>query len=545
MRYALASSTLHENAAQHLARLVSFPQATEDSDPVINAKKRVTEAEDTLRKRMVDVQQAFSELLRRSLAKPGVADGDVAHLDLEWVKDRLARLENVGVQVAPESTAPPPPLDDAPAPPPALPHPATLDDTVPDKPQMAGAKPDQDVDMEGAVLETEETVRQGKRRRARELLESVVERLSAVEMRTEDIYSQLYAFEGNQREPGIVSWEELYEKRDPDLRAQREVEQQASTEQTDPGPKAEAVNRPAEEEALRGDGHNKASASAENNDVVEKLRDRVRALEAELAKVKVEQAAGKESVAEAAKESVKEQMATYRAEMEAHVLSTIRQEINRLTAGFRAQQATAKQGQQNGSPSLAISAGPSPQLQNALPAGAGQMSSPSLGQNVQFAAILSPTLRAQTVPPPTSNMPNVQGDMNGGRAASIAAPERTQPAQHQVFPDPRAPVHIDQLSSEPMVMVSGRPVPLRVAQQWAAHMRANGTMPEASMGLTQSPHPQLQAFPPGMSTEQGGPVYHAPQHATVSPVQVFQQAPSQHLIPMPPQQQPPNWGPPH
>ena len=542
MRSALASSTLHENASQHLARLVSFPQATEDSDPVINAKKRVSEAEKTLHNRMVDVQQAFTELLKKSLAQPGVADGDVANLDLEWVKDRLARLEDVGVQIAPAPTAPPTAVEQPPAPP----APASANEPEHHKAQPPEVNPDQDVNMEEVAPETEEDVRQGKRRRARELLESVAERLSLVEMRTEDIYSQLYAFEGNQRDPGIVSWEELYERRDPELRAQREAERTPSPEQTNHARKAEEGNLETDNTATSGEEQTKASAPADHGDVVERLRARVRVLEAEVATIKVEQAAQNEAAVEEVKESMKEAMATYRAELEASVFSTVRQvrtllrgvvralmeqEIERITANFRAQQRAAKQGQPNGSPSLSSPAGPSPQLQNTHPAGAAPLSSPSIAHNV---VVASPTLRAQTVPLSTPTMANASVDVNGVRAASVAAPEQAQIArpQHAVA-DPRGLVHIDQQSNEPMVMVAGRQVPLKVAQQWAAHWRANGTVPEASRSYALPP----QSLPPGTMPQQGTSPYNLSQPPAVSPDQVFQQPPQQQLMSIPPQQQ--------
>ncbi|EIW69734.1 hypothetical protein TREMEDRAFT_61497 [Tremella mesenterica DSM 1558] len=268
IRASISTSSSLDLAIQHLQRLSSFRLS---SPELLDAARfRIRDLESELKTKLFVAQRTFGRLMRHSLSIPGVKEGDMTGLDLDWVKDRLDGMEEKVREVSDQvvggvrdsrmiredvqmswdgsggvrgasgdfsgevqpTSGPSRPIQQFPSTGPTGPAgfsgPVARSGRLGSFDQRRSSDPSRQTIPEGEAQDLAETAedvdmisddtRQAKRSRARRMLENMLERLEAIEMRSEEIENQLYCFEGNQRDPGIKSWKELLDLRDPDGR---------------------------------------------------------------------------------------------------------------------------------------------------------------------------------------------------------------------------------------------------------------------------------------------------------------------------------------
>ncbi|RXK39816.1 hypothetical protein M231_02871 [Tremella mesenterica] len=268
IRASISTSSSLDLAIQHLQRLSSFRLS---SPELLDAARfRIRDLESELKTKLFVAQRTFGRLMRHSLSIPGVKEGDMTGLDLDWVKDRLDGMEEKVREVSDQvvggvrdsrmiredvqmswdgsggvrgvsgefsgevqaTSGPSRPVQQfsstGPTGPAGLSGPVARSGRLGSFDQRRSSDPSRRIIPEGEAQDSGETAedvvmisdgtRQAKRSRARRMLENMLERLEAIEIRSEEIENQLYCFEGNQRDPGIKSWKELLDLRDPDGR---------------------------------------------------------------------------------------------------------------------------------------------------------------------------------------------------------------------------------------------------------------------------------------------------------------------------------------
>ncbi len=225
MRRRALHSALLQISAQQLAiarrdRISDFRSI----DPSILevAKENVASLEKELEDRLSTVHTAFAELIKRAISKPGIANDNVSVLELNEINEKLSRLENAAIlpssYIAPPPQPPQPPSEIPLPPPPPSP-------TVPPTEQ-------------GGSVVNPSITHQAKRKRARDVLDKIVNRLEILEDFKDEIEVKLGDIEDQTLEltglpTPVRSWDDLENRRDPTgkLRGQPSI-----SLQTLPGP---------------------------------------------------------------------------------------------------------------------------------------------------------------------------------------------------------------------------------------------------------------------------------------------------------------------
>ncbi|KAK8850333.1 hypothetical protein IAR55_004250 [Kwoniella newhampshirensis] len=234
MRDTIISHSDRDIAHKHFTALAKFPHTNPTSPHFEEAERRVRQAEKVLHDQMTALEASFNEVLRRTVGKPGViAEGDVSGLELDGLKERLKRLEDLSPGVtAPLSGGQPNQL------------PKSSSETgVPPQPSPIIGGADQ------ITTDTSDRVEDGgvqqptKRGKLRAMLQDIIERLSAVEgekesleyrcEELENVISLKESDEAMSRDQGIHTWEELAERRDPERRLARKRKAREEAEEND------------------------------------------------------------------------------------------------------------------------------------------------------------------------------------------------------------------------------------------------------------------------------------------------------------------------
>lgn len=193
----MIGTSKRELATRALYRLEGF---NANDAALADALRKVDIAERGLHAETTALQDTFVELIQRALSRPGAREGNVDALQLEALRDRIAKIEDgyVNVRAAQtvdskgkgkaeqiDSPTPPPPSQPAPPPPPSPPLEVEVNNDV----EMAVAVEDDDTPA------PESKSPGSKRGRARALLESVLDRLEAVEDQVANVINQVDDFE--------------------------------------------------------------------------------------------------------------------------------------------------------------------------------------------------------------------------------------------------------------------------------------------------------------------------------------------------------------
>lgn len=239
MHSTLLSTSSHSLATQHLSRISSFPNLKPDSTSLADAHVRVTEAEAELKKQMLALHSSFVELMKRTLSRPGVADGNVTSLEVETIKERLDMLEKDGVTLIRDGTekgkgkvkdqdqdqnrgrdggrvGPSEPQEAHPPPPPESPMVNKHDEAMEVEPEPTSA-----LRTKGEPGGSEPPEKRGK---ARQLLLELISRLEVVEAMKSSLEERYYDLENRlnsrdseqmESEKRIETWGQLEGDRDP------------------------------------------------------------------------------------------------------------------------------------------------------------------------------------------------------------------------------------------------------------------------------------------------------------------------------------------
>ena len=278
MHAALLSTSSHALATQALTRLLSFPGADNFHPALVEARRNVAAADRQRHSYIVELQDAFAELMRRAASsRDGDSVVDLGGLELEGVRDRLKRLE--GLSLGPKEVTHA--VGTAPAPPPGVPPPP----------------PEADIEMR-VQPGPSETAPPGEgeaapKKRVKEVLREILKRLDALEEakiaaedRAEDLENLIWE-QAEERIERVMTWGQLEKQRIGSRKRKREGDQD--------GPLIDGVVAEAEPGAngviASDDASNDVDALAAGSKEVDEgvegnLRSRVQKLEKELADLK-------------------------------------------------------------------------------------------------------------------------------------------------------------------------------------------------------------------------------------------------------------------
>jgi hypothetical protein len=258
MHDALISTSSRALATESFSRLSSFPRSEPDSPVIRDARRRAAEAEAALQTQKAKLANLFTELLRRFLARPDVAEEGLSALGHGTLRERRessgreriwtevkSGADEAGKEVEVVSGAPQEggarsiqlapaagPSRSAPIPPLVEQH-GLSEASEAESSARGAALPSTEAEAGAVAVEPASeqadgaaTPRETKRIKLRELLDDVLSRLEAVEAnkvfyeeRCNDLEYQLNVLESDEldalraRRPG--TWEELEARRDP------------------------------------------------------------------------------------------------------------------------------------------------------------------------------------------------------------------------------------------------------------------------------------------------------------------------------------------
>lgn len=273
MHRQLLLTSQHHLAESSLRRIRSFLLLEKDSSTLIDAQKRTVEADMESRHGSAALRDAFIDLWARA---EGVDKGS-GGVVWEDVRERLRRLEETASRVPPA-----PPTQPAPPSQPATPRPAL-------KPS---ATKDNDVPMD---TEPSSPPKDGKRGRARELLEDVIARLESVEGMREGFEERLEEFENylyltaGEAMDRMRGWGDLERERDPTGRLRGMLAERPGREEEQE--KMDGVEKPGGErqggpdDGMRGTSPGQLEASTSE---IKVMRDELAELKAEMAGLREE-----------------------------------------------------------------------------------------------------------------------------------------------------------------------------------------------------------------------------------------------------------------
>ncbi|WVF68102.1 hypothetical protein IAT40_002865 [Kwoniella sp. CBS 6097] len=233
MHSTLVSTSAHALALSHFTRLTQFPYTNPTSPAFEDAQRRVRDAERTLNEKMASLHSSFTELMRRTVGRVG--EGGIGALEMDGIKERLRKLEELSSSLASTSTAPvPPPPADAP---PKLPP-------APDESSGSSASTQHvpPAVVETPAIEPKKDAVERTRGRLKAMLNDIITRLERVEDTSGTFDDRLFEVEGTlmiQESDSIdedYGWGQLEDRRDPDgklrgiKRKQRDYEQEQEPE---------------------------------------------------------------------------------------------------------------------------------------------------------------------------------------------------------------------------------------------------------------------------------------------------------------------------
>nr|XP_031857910.1 uncharacterized protein CI109_006706 [Kwoniella shandongensis]KAA5524982.1 hypothetical protein CI109_006706 [Kwoniella shandongensis] len=212
MRDTILSHSDRDIAHKHFTALAKFPHTNPTSPHFEEAERRVRQAERALHDQMTALEGSFNEVMKRTVGKTDVIqEGDVAALEVDALKERLKRLEELssGVSARPISGIP------STARGPAIQTSTDVARTV-----------DVTIDTAGTADVAAEP--SSKRIKLKAMLDDIIARLSAVEgakdsleSRCEELENEMSLMESDasmKLDQGIRTWEELEAQRDPEKR---------------------------------------------------------------------------------------------------------------------------------------------------------------------------------------------------------------------------------------------------------------------------------------------------------------------------------------
>ncbi|OCF41281.1 hypothetical protein I317_04939 [Kwoniella heveanensis CBS 569] len=217
MHSTLVSTSAHALALSHFTRLTHFPYTNPTSPAFEDAQRRVRDAEKILNEKMASLHSSFTELMRRTVGRVG--EGGIGALEMDGLKERLRKLEEMSSSLGSSSTTtqvPPPPSTVPPPPPPQIEQSADPRGSV----QPAGTT----VTPAGppAATEAHKDAVEGTRGRLKAMLNDIITRLEKVESTSGTFDDRLFDVEGTlmiQESDSLdedYGWGQLEDRRDPD-----------------------------------------------------------------------------------------------------------------------------------------------------------------------------------------------------------------------------------------------------------------------------------------------------------------------------------------
>jgi hypothetical protein len=303
----MAGTQQRAYASRALDRLKGFKA---DERALAGALTSLSTADDNLRTQTEALQDAFADLLRQALSRPGVGKGDVSNLHIEQLRDRLVKLEHdipalresrepgeITHSATPTAAVRPPPKQPPPHPPSMPPPPlpmsseeaeVAMDLDVEEHAPLAAAKSKQkETDTQKGkgtpqpANAPKDTSAAAKRGRARALLHDLISRVEVSEDKMDRVFGRIDDMEDRLSEQ-VYDMEDYREKQEEEKRRRKDRAGRLAGEY--PGLRAEVGDA-----ITNATGASDAATPADNEGPMRLMMLKMEKMQAEIASLRAAQ----------------------------------------------------------------------------------------------------------------------------------------------------------------------------------------------------------------------------------------------------------------